>query len=241
MATRGDGFAARLAHARAPGGRDCPHTAAMRIALCVAFAGCSSSPPHAVALPLAPIPPDGQRPAQRYTRIELGTARGHATRTTFELTWSGDRGSLLEIDEQDPRSLRVADADRDPRWRLAGTHHYRGIRRAACDGCAGFAVDLDAPDVQPLHLRCEPRTIDVAPSSAIPAPPATDPCDPGVRQPAAKIPTAVLVCGTAAQDVSDGDPDDQLVFAAAPGVEWIDENDGCATNPQLGLRLAYRR
>jgi hypothetical protein len=210
----------------------------MRIALYVALAACGSSPPRPGPLP--PIAPAGPSPAQRYTRIELGTARGHATRTTFELTSSGDRVSLLETYEQDHRSLMISDADSDPRWQLAGTHRYRGIRRAACDGCAGFDVDLEATDTQPLHLRCEPRTVAVADAGARPAP-AAGACSPGAWDPPARIPTAVLVCGAAAQDTRDADPDDQLVFGAAPGIEWIDENDGCAAGRAGGLRLARRR
>jgi hypothetical protein len=210
----------------------------MRIALYVALAACSSAPARPVPLP--PTTPAAP-PAQRYTRIELGTARGHATRTTFELSSSADRIVVLETYEQDHRSLTLADADRDPRWQLAGTHQYRGRRRAACDGCAGFDVELAATDTQPLHLRCEPRTIAVASAGARPAAQVSAACVTGAWDPPEIASVAVLICGAATQDTTGTDPDDQLVFGPGPGIEWIDENDGCTASSAGGLRQARQR
>ena len=96
---------------------------------------------------------------------------------------------------------------------------------------------LEASGAQPLLLHCTHRTLEVAAAGARPRADPIAPCERRGWDPPATTPTQVLVCSAAGQDASDADPDDQLVFGPGPGVEWVDENDGCATRAG-GLRAA---
>jgi hypothetical protein len=81
-------------------------------------------------------------------------------------------------------------------------HTYRGTRR-------GAELSLTTDDMQPLALHCERRAI----AAAAPG----DDCN------AARDRRAdALVCSAPGQGAGDADADDELVFAPAPGFEWLE-------------------
>lgn len=208
----------------------------LALGLALLVAGCGGAP----AAPIAPVPSPATSEALRYTRIELGTQRGHAARTTFVLVVEGERAALTETYDRDPRPRTLAQADREPAWQLTATHTYRGTRRVRGDE---VELDLRSPDTQPLSLRCAPRPLSIAPPSAglVSDEAAAGPCAGRRWQPAPGSPSKVLVCGAAGIDLPNPDDtrdaDDQLVFSPSPGVEWVDEHDGCAERFG-GLRFA---
>ncbi|HEX4456065.1 MAG TPA: hypothetical protein VH143_34630 [Kofleriaceae bacterium] len=110
----------------------------------------------------------------------------HATRiTTFELSFDGDRATLVETDGR-------------------AAHTYRGTRH-------GAELALTTDDMQPLALHCERRAIEAAAPG--------DDCN------AARDRHAdALVCSAPGQTGGggDADADDELVFAPAPGFEWLE-------------------
>ncbi len=109
--------------------------------------------------------------------------RHNAHVTTFELSFDGDRATLVETDG------RVA-------------HTYRGTRH-------GAELSLTTDDMQPLALHCERRAIEAAAPG--------DDCN-GARDRHADA----LVCSAPGQAGGDADADDELVFAAPPGFEWLE-------------------
>ncbi len=142
-----------------------------------------------------PVPPTPVIPPPLvFRQLHLGAS--HASRTTFELALIGDRATLIETEERAPDAAT---------WTRVSTRTYRGPRRDA-------ELELSTDDMQPLALHCESRTVTVATKLA-------DDCT-GDR--GAIVHVDALVCTAAGQSAADADADDQLVFAAAPGVEWLD-------------------
>ncbi|HEY1551672.1 MAG TPA: hypothetical protein VGG28_27785 [Kofleriaceae bacterium] len=86
------------------------------------------------------------------------------------------------------------------------THTYRGTRR-------GAELSLTTDDMQPLALHCEHRAI----AAAAPG----DDCNAAHDRHA-----DALVCSAPGQAGPAADADDELVFAAPPGFEWLEADCG---------------
>jgi hypothetical protein len=106
---------------------------------------------------------------------------------------------------------------------------YTGTRtRAGSDDM----LDLTAPGVQPLRLRCRPQAIAVAAVGAdrIPSPERPPACgDRGVWDPPGTWRADALVCAPPDEQATDGDDDDddRLAFGRAPGLEHAIVNSAC--------------
>jgi hypothetical protein len=159
----------------------------------IVVAACGGAAPRAVPPAPKPVAPT----ALVFRQIQITAS--HANRTTFELTLEGDRATLVETEDRafDPVS-----------WTVVSNRTYRGTRR-------GSELELKTDDMQPLALHCESRSLGVAV-----APEPGDECN--ADPPAVTRHVDALVCTAAGQSVADADADDQLVFAPAPGVEWLD-------------------
>jgi hypothetical protein len=159
------------------------------------LAACGGAPPT----PPMPARPVAAPPAATHTFVfrQRHVRAGGATRTTFELSVTGDRATLLETDEQADGSA----------WTRRGSHTFRGTRHAG-------DLELASDDQQPLALHCESRMVQLAG-------PQRDDCtaQPGAR---ALVGVEALVCTAPGQSADDADADDQFVFAPAPGFEWLD-------------------
>lgn len=177
--------------------------------------------------------------------VNVGTDQATASRVTWELSIEGDRGTLVETDEEAPGSFTLGRADREARWATTRTHVEKGPVHQVGDH---LALDLESAS-DSLFLRCWHRSIVVATAGAVrtPAPGQSGNCDdPGRWTPSATTRIDALVCGqgdalddgqVAGIDGQQGSIDETLWrFAAAPGVEVIEENDGCFQS--AGLRLA---
>jgi hypothetical protein len=199
------------------------------VAACGSVASPASAPLAQHAAPAA---------AQRriFRQLRVGT-RQTATRTTFELVIDGDRAYLLESDERERRALAMADADRDAHWTVAAQRTYRGTATVT-SGALDLALASDG--VQPLQLRCTPRSVEAAAPGALRVSSSTrvdHACDDrGAWAPPATTPVQAMVCDTGVADPDEQDDDDQLVFAALPGLEYATVHDDCVTHGG-GLRI----
>jgi hypothetical protein len=194
-------------------------------ALVVLLAACGAAP--------APSPKIEQHtePAAAstwiYRTLGLGLQRPGAMRATFELRLAPDAATLTETYERAKGPLTIVTADRSAQWTPAHAATYRGTRREVA---GAIELDLAAPDVQPLHLRCAAKTVQVAAAGAQLA------CsNNGAFDPPDLTPTRALICGEAMQPAAGEDDDDRLVFGPPPGIEAVDEHDDCELR---GLRLA---
>jgi hypothetical protein len=195
----------------------------VRIAL-VLVIGCTAPPTRPVTnQPTAHAPT--AEPMRQFRQLATGDKLGHAKRTTFQLAFDGDLATLVETEERAEGGLSLADADRAT-WTVRTTRTYRGIRKVVA---GGIQLDLATEDMQPLHLQCAPKTVQVA---AIGAHRATK-CD--ALDPPGTAPADALVCTAAGQPTDDVDDDDRLVFAPAPGIELASQHDDCTLQ---GLRRA---
>ena len=166
----------------------------MRLALLVVLAACGAAPQPT---PVRPAPPPPATSAPLVFR-QLHIAGARQSRTTFELALDGDRATLVETDETGPTWARVTQRT------------YKGTRQ-------GTELELSTDDMQPLALHCEERGLGVAAAGT-----AHDDCS-GTHEIAH---VDALVCTAPGQSGSDddagADADDRMVFAAPPGVEWLD-------------------
>jgi hypothetical protein len=184
----------------------------------VVTAACASAP-----VPSKPLPTPAPRVAAPLAFRQLHVIAGHARRTSFELTFEGDRATLVETE------ARATDADGP--WQTVSTRAYRGSRR-------GSELQLTADDMQPLALHCESRSIRVAAATATLVATACGSAatwDP----PARTVELDAFACTAAGQSEADTDDDDRLVFAPVPGIEWLEVDADCVRG--AGLRLASRR
>jgi hypothetical protein len=159
----------------------------------------------AAPVPSKPLPTPAPHATAALVFRQIHVIAGHARRTSFELTLERDRATLVETE------ARATDANGP--WQTLSTRSYRGSRR-------GSELELATDDMQPLALHCESRSIAVTASCGSAATPRTAQLD-------------ALTCTAAGQSASDTDDDDRLVFAPAPGIEWLDVETACA-----GLRVA---
>jgi len=201
-----------------------------------ALAACSGPPREPIAHHVEPA-----RDVWIHRKLHVGMLRGHSQRATFELTFDGDRATLVETDAQAPRA-KLEETERAT-WEVRSTRTYAGTRRS--EGGA-VMLDLASSGVQPLRLRCTAQAVQVAAAGArrVPSPDRGSDyaCgDPGVWEPRGVMPVDALVCGEATHPVEEddggGDDDDRLVFGRAPGIEWAFVNDGCGLQGG-GLRRA---
>jgi hypothetical protein len=125
---------------------------------------------------------------------QLHVAGSRASRTTFELALDGDRATLVETEE------------RGPTWTRVAQRTYKGTRH-------GTELELSTDDMQPLALHCEERGLGVSAAGT-----AHYDCS-GTHEVAH---VDALVCTAPGQSDSEDDADDRMVFAAPPGVEWLD-------------------
>ena len=196
--------------------------------LALAACGGAAAPAHPIEHHVAPAPPV----TWRFRQVELGSSRPSATRTTFELVIDADQARLVESHEHAKGSFTLDTIDRAP-WAQDGQIVYTGTRRAG--GPRTFELDLTAPGVQPLHLVCREHYIRLlAPAGA-----SRLPLDCGGRLFGDQQLTHAdsLLCGGELPEAGNDDDADQLCFAAAPGIERTDVNDGCEFG-QVGTRLA---
>jgi hypothetical protein len=91
----------------------------------------------------------------------------------------------------------------------------------ATDDGTTLALTL-AAGADKLSLTCTRAKLDVAAATAVrrPSPKKPKGCDPGVWSPAKTRSLAVLSC-------KDPRYDAPMIFGAAPGIEYLDVNDGC--------------
>lgn len=160
----------------------------------------------AAPVPSKPVPTPHAAAPLAFRQVRA--IAGHAQRTSFELTLEGDRATLVETE------ARAGDANGP--WQTASTRSYRGSRR-------GAELELATDDMQPLALHCESQSIAVAAAGAAACGSAA----------ARTVQLDAFTCTAAGQSAADTDDDDRLVFAPAPGIEWVELAADCG-----GLRIA---
>lgn len=142
--------------------------------------------------------------------------RDHETsvRETFRLETTGDRARLTITRERN--ALARLDAWSEP-WQLESREVFVGT--VAPSG----AYEL-AAGPRKLQLWCRPRSYDVRPATARLRASAGDCRDVrGTWEPA----TTERVAGISCAHVEDGVDATPLDLTAAPGIEWVDERNGC--------------
>jgi hypothetical protein len=202
----------------------------VRIAIAILVA-CGS------AVPQQPNIHRAFEPTRVFRRLAVDPLREVARRTTFELTADGDRAKLVETEERARGTFHALD-DRGAAWTVVSTRSYRGARQVSPTG--EVELDLSTADMQPLHLHCISKRVEVAPAGTDLVATGTfdDGCgtDTLVWRPTTTLPVAVLECGPAGQPADvPVDDDDLLVFAIAPGVESATAR---ICEPRGGLRVA---
>jgi hypothetical protein len=165
-------------------------------------------------------------PMRQFRQIVTGGKLGHAKRTTFELTFDGDRATLVETEERADGGLSIADAD-GARWTTRGRITNRGARKVVA---GGFDLDLKSEAMQPLDLHCATKTVQVGEIGAHRG----TTC--AAFDPSGTSPLEALVCIPIGQPTDEVDDDERLVFAPAPGIELASQHDDDCT--LQGLRRA---
>jgi hypothetical protein len=169
-----------------------------------------------------------------YRHLSVGSHAPTAIRTTWELTIDGSRASLVQTEQHAPGPFTIARADREAKWTTARTHSQEGPLREVGDH---IVLELESA-VDSLFLYCWHRAVAVAVAGArrVPRPGHQRDCsDPGTWSPTSTRRVDVLVCGQ--EDAGDfSDLETHWHFAAAPGVELVEEIGDCLQG--AGLRLA---
>jgi hypothetical protein len=177
--------------------------------------------------------------------LVIGTAGPTATRSAWVLPIDGTEATLVATTQEAAGAFAMARADREAVWRTTDTEMENGPVQRVGDH---IALELSSPG-NSLFLACWTRSIEVATAGAqrIPlAGHAGDCADRGTWSPATTTPVEALICGQG-DGLDDGQvngidgqlgPLDETMFrfVAAPGVGFVEVNDGCFQS--RGLRLA---
>jgi hypothetical protein len=199
------------------------------VAAIVAACGGAPTPPQPVQNRAAAAP---AATTWRFQQLALGSARASATRTTFELSFEGDRATLREHHARASGSFTLDTID-GATWVEDAATSYRGPRAQGIPSV--FTLDLTAPGVQRLFLWCrDDLALLLAPAGAPRLP--LD-CGGHLLGNALVPVTDPIVCGAELPYPGQDDDEDRLSFAKSPGIERVDVNDGCEVG-QIGLRLA---
>jgi hypothetical protein len=194
------------------------------MALILGISACSSGPTTTTTIHNRP--PGGPAEELTFRRLSTGAVRRDSHLITYKLQRRGAMATLEVVDAkvQHTTDELLPEAIHGT-WKADAPKLYSGP--TVDRGGGAFDLDLqDGKDI--LALACKPVKLKVAAATAVRArsPGAGECGDTGVWQPSPTVSVDVVACIERADD-NDKDLRTALMFAPAPGVEFLFVNDDC--------------